>query len=472
MPSGSRVWRLCGCVAALAAALSLPQRAHAAVPADFFGVNAQGLFYTPSDGWDAQLAAMAAGGLELVRSDASWDMVEPRPPDPATGQHDYQWSQLDAEVASLSSHGLRWYPILDYSAPWAGEVSGDALSAPARTGDYVAWAQALAERYGRGGSFWAAHPELTPLPVTAYEVWNEPNAAHFWHPQADAPEAYADLYLATRAALRSVDPSARVVIGGLALANVDVSDPSEFVRRMYAHRPDLRRKVDAIAFHPYAPDVPGVEAILRKFRQKLDTVGAAGVPIEITEIGWPSPQFSDAARATNLAQLARDMPQSGCDVERFMPHTWLDRPSGEGSFGIANDDATLKPSGEAYLGAVRAMRQPGIDQADAPAAICSASAPRLQLRVLPDRSPPARLTVLARCPRGCRMEIVLMASRGSGSRELRVSRRSTRFTTRRQALRLRVSWRVRAHSRRLRVSVRAIDRAGRHTTRSRSIAVR
>jgi Cellulase (glycosyl hydrolase family 5) len=460
----------------------------AAATPDLFGVNGQNVFSGPPSQWDAELATMAASGLQVVRRDASWDSIEPQAPNPATGQHTYDWSRQDAQVAAMARHGLRWYPILDYSAPWAAQVPGDPFSPPARTSDYVAWAQALAQRYGAGGAFWQAHPELTAMPVTTYEVWNEENTKQFWHPQANAPEAYADLYLATRAALKQVDPSARVVVGGLALANTDVTDESQFVQRMYAHRPDLRGNVDAVGFHPYAPDVSGVETKLSQFRQTLDSVGAAGVPIEITEIGWPTPQYSEAVRATNLQQLALDLPRSDCDVERFIPHTWVEPTSASGSFGImAADGTTPLPSGAAYLNAVRQMRglapgaptgtlhicYPGNTSTVTPSGVTRPRGPQLQLRVIRDARHKSRVTVVARCPHGCRLQVDLVKpSRPAGKATVRLDHRSTRFTSKRQRLRLHVSRRTRTKAGRVRVTVLAIDRAGLRTSRTRTIRVR
>jgi hypothetical protein len=459
--------------------------ARAATP-DFFGVNAQNVFRAPQTQWDGELAAMAAGGLQVVRRDASWDSVEPNPPGPA-GQHTYRWSDLDAQVAAMARHRLRYYPILDYSAPWAAQVPGDPFAPPVRVSDYVAWAQALAQRYGNRGTFWQAHPELTPLPVTAYEIWNEENTKQFWHPQTNAPEAYADLYLATRAGLRQVDPTARVVIGGLALANTDVTDESQFIRRMYAHRPDLQGNVDAVGFHPYAPDVQGVEAKLRQFRQTLDSVGATGVPIEITEIGWPTPQFSEASRAANLQQLAQDLPRSDCNVERFIPHTWVEADSSNGSFGIMGDDGvTPRPSGAAYLGAARQLigLDPGAPSGKlricypdgtsaAPARSAHPHGPTLQLRVFTERRHRSRLTVVARCPRGCRLQVELLKpNRPAGAAAIRLDHRATRFTSKRQKLHLHISRRTRMKAGRMRLSVLATDRAGGRTSRTRTIRVR
>src|SRR6185437_5030947 len=186
------------------------------------------------------LTAMAGGGLSLARIDARWQNVEPTPPS-SSGQHTYNWSMYDGIVQGLAQHGLRWLPIVDYSTSWSGVTPGDTLSAvaPAHIPDFAAYAAALARRYGRGGTFWQSHPSLTAMPITSYEIWNEENSTVFWRPQAGNAEAYADLYMAARSAIRGVDPQAHVIIGGLALNNPpDVTDEIDFVRRMFAHRPD------------------------------------------------------------------------------------------------------------------------------------------------------------------------------------------------------------------------------------------
>jgi hypothetical protein len=41
---------------------------------------------------------------------------------------------------------------------------------------WTAFAQNAVKRYGYSGEFWAAHPGLPYLPVTEWEIWNEPNA--------------------------------------------------------------------------------------------------------------------------------------------------------------------------------------------------------------------------------------------------------------------------------------------------------
>jgi hypothetical protein len=313
--------------------------------------------------------------------------------------------------------------------------------------------------------------------MTRYEVWNEPNATLFWHPTDAVPERYAQLYLDTHAALHRVDPGARVIVGGLALENTRVSSQTDFIRRMYRAHPELGHSVDAVGFHPYTPTVEGVYDKLREFRSVLADVGAGDVPIEITEVGWTTVGTREQERAHDLERLASELPQSDCNVQSLLPHTWATTersPSDpEQWFGIYNHDATPKPSGAAYLSAVSRMR--GLARLPATRRVCGAGAAsssprrakvvlRVRLRRRPGRRP--RLVVLLRCPRGCRATLDLMRA-GKQPSPTPLRRRSLRFSTRRRVVRL-GSYR----RRRLVLRVRAVGRSGEVTTRRRYLRLR
>src|SRR5918995_1466367 len=462
---------------ALAFAAAPP--AHA-VPEDFFGVNGQMLPLLSPQQQQRHLAAMAAGGLQFVRHDASWVHAEPEPPDPVTGAHAYRWDELDRQVALYAANGLRWLPIIDYSTAWSGRLPGDYFSPPADPRQYAAYAAAVAQRYGRGGHFWREHPELPQLPVTKYEVWNEQNTDHFWRDQADAPEYYAELYLAARAAIKAVDPDARVVVGGLALENTGVTDPDDFITRMYRHRPELLGKVDAVGFHPYTPDVGGVYMKLREIRATLSRVGAGDVPLELTELGWTTTTASESHRADSLARLADTLPRSDCNVTSLAPHTWLTNEKNpadrEDWFGIYNLDGTPKPSGSAYLSSVRRVRSAAVGDS---VSICSsATPPARRRRASPRARRPLvvfmrvkrlgrrnrRLVAAIRCPGGCAMRVKALgvSRRAKRRRAVPLWQRSLAHSARRRLLRIRVSprWRV------VRVDARAQDRAGRVKVRT------
>src|SRR4051794_1480801 len=276
--------------------------------APFFGVNAGYAFEQAPAQHDHQLDMMARSGVMVVRRDAAWVGVEPAAPDSVTGEHHYVWKDSDATAAILAAHGLIWYPVLDYSAPWASTIPGDTMSAvrPDAIGAYAAYAAAFAGRYGPNGSFWAEHPELPKLPVAAYELGNEPNASMFWREQATAPEVYADEYAAARTAIKAVDARTPVVTAGLLEANA--MSPSTFLRRMLRRQPSLRTRIDAFGYHPYQMSYGAMRDGITSMRATMKAVGMGSTPIEITEAGMTTAWVSESVRATALGKLARTLP--------------------------------------------------------------------------------------------------------------------------------------------------------------------
>jgi hypothetical protein len=463
-------------VIVLAACWCAPPVASAAVPDGFYGIDGQSVFNAPPSTWDAQLSAMANGGLQVVRAEANWWTIEPSPPE--DGWHTWDWSEYDPMVQALAEHGLRWAPVLDAAPDWADNGPDDFSPSATHTGDYAAFAAAVARRYGRGGEFWAEHDWLTPLPVTDYEIWNEENSISFWPSQADAPERYADLFAAARQSIKAVDPQARVVIGGLGLVNPpNTSDETEFLRRMLARRPELRGAIDGVGLHPYQATVADTLRRLAGVRANIDEVLGPGVPIDITELGWTTAAMPEWQRAYDVSTLAADLPQSGCGIQRLIIYAWLtsenDPANPEDWFGIWNWDGSAKPSGQAYLNAVLAMR--GISgQAQTGAQVVCGQVPpvtvqakprgpRLQLRLATDKRH-RRLSVFARCPGGCSLKMDLLRRRRGHSRKLTpVAHRATRFSTRRWRFKMRIPRRAG----RLKLNVVASGQGGGRTTRVR-----
>jgi hypothetical protein len=338
----------------LAIAMAAPAPAAAQEPPDpQLGMNVNRVINDAFDGqrWDLHLSAVRDDGIALVRSDAFWHLVEGSPPQ--NGVHSYDWNIVDYYAATFARHGLRWQPIVDYSAQWAADDPNSDIHAPPRdNADYAAYAGAFAERYGRGGTFWAAHPELPELPVTTYEIWNEPNLKWFWLTGPD-PGRYADMYIRARAAIRAQDARARVVTGGLA-----PDGAADFVRAMYAARPELRGQVDGLGLHPYSRTAPGVFSRVRSMRATLEDLGDGGVPLHLTEFGWvTSGQGSaivapEAERAALIEQTTDTLVRSDCGVATVIPYTWTtpeqhpDDP--EDWYGIVHPDGTRTESSEAY----------------------------------------------------------------------------------------------------------------------------
>lgn len=373
--------RLRGALVCVSAALALglltaaPAGA-ANVGSGFYGVNALWLFSSPQAEWPAQLQSMVDGGLTTVRTDARWSTAEPNPP--SAGQHTYDWSFFDTIVGNLAKYGIRWMPTLDYPPPWAQEKPSDMGSEmnESNVPDFVAFTTAMAKRYGIGGQFWHDHPELPATPVREWELWNSPNVTFYWNPQDNAPERYTDLLLATRAAIKAVNPKAILIGPALDLVNPPIaSDEIDFVKRMFIHDPDIASKVDVWGLHPYQETIYWTFRRLAMWRQALDLLAGRRVPIAIDELGYTSTKVSDAMRGEELTELTQQLPRSGCDIYDFLPYTWVspeddttlvpgDTSDPERWFGIWNRDGTPKPSGQQFVDAVLQMR--GLSATPAP----------------------------------------------------------------------------------------------------------
>jgi polysaccharide biosynthesis protein PslG len=316
-----------------------------------FGVNVNRLFndraYTQQQ-IDAQLQALRGTGATIARSDALWEVTEVQPP--IGGVHRYDWAFDDTVAGSLAAHDIRWLPIIDYSAPWARSTPGKLHSPPRSASDYGAYAAAFAARYGLGGSFWSARPDLAAEPVDTYEIWNEPDNPGFWSP-TPRPTAYADLYLSARDAIDGVDPAARVIVGGL-------THPQCFLPEMVRVRPELRGEIDGVAIHPYGPSPAGVLRNIRIARLALRSIGMGATPLYLTEFGWtahPSGAPSAVRESPRPGYIFRSLAALGhldCGVAAVVLYTWVTPESNpahrEDSYGIHPPNGGTTPDTIAF----------------------------------------------------------------------------------------------------------------------------
>ncbi|HEV3128238.1 MAG TPA: hypothetical protein VGY32_04605 [Solirubrobacteraceae bacterium] len=331
-----------------------------------FGANTGLLFnsrlYPPAQ-IAAQLQALRQAGATVSRADAPWETAEPAPP--SGGTHRYSWAFDDTIAGSLAAQGLRWLPIIDYSAPWAQSVPGQDHSPPSSPADYAAYAAALAGRYGPGGSFWRGHPELPPQPVDTYEIWNEPDNTSFWKP-APNPAVYADLYQRSRDAIASLQPAAHVIVGGL-------THPTEFLPALLAAAPGLRGHVDGVAIHPYGATPAAVLGRARDARTVLRSLGLYDVPLYVTEFGWTTkpPGALDylpaRLRPAYIEQTLAALGHTNCGVSAVMLYAWVtperNPPDSQDWFGIHPPGGGSPPDTTAFVRGLSAAGSPAPPQA-------------------------------------------------------------------------------------------------------------
>jgi hypothetical protein len=270
-----------------------------------------------ADGYDV----MSAVHGSLVRINAFWYAIAPSAPVSGANPADsaYDWSAVDTAVRNAALRHVT--PILTLSgAPqWAqgpNEPDNPAFGfgvwnpSPA---DFGQFAQAAATRYN--GQFPdPLHPGQFLPRVKYFEVWNEENIPLFLA-APDLYAAYKALIGAAYPAIKSVDSSDQVVMGGLApLGYSGGPGPLKFAAEMMCLRRVGTRFVrlsgctpapfDIFAEHPYSLGVSPTETVpkqvyddvrvgdvykvrnLLNAAARLGTLGSRRPPFWVTEWGW------------------------------------------------------------------------------------------------------------------------------------------------------------------------------------------
>ncbi len=316
--------------------------------ADYFGISGG---FDPSD--TAALATVNTEGIGVLRMDAPWASAEPTAP--AAGQPaTYTWTGLDATATALAQQGIRWYPILDAPPTWDSPVPSGSVWGVPDTAGFAAYAEAFAARYGAGGSFWAANPQLPQLPVQDLEIWNEENNPTFWPGGAD-PAQFFTLYSAARQAIHAVQPNAMVVFGGLLDCGTDAIG---WVQTLVREVPGAFSQIDAVGYHPYLHAVSQIESRVAQLRALMDANGGASVPIEINEFDSNIGFESTSAWAQALSTVVVYLATSDCGISRIMPFQ-LQTATGtdsSGWFSLFSAGGVPTPIGSAYFSAIAQAR--------------------------------------------------------------------------------------------------------------------
>lgn len=267
-PLHGRAVRLCAALAAAAVStLCLPGLARAAEKA----VSTDLAWGIPSSEFAPTGQAISDVGARWVRIEFRWNEAEPS----SKGSYDPNIiARYDKAIDTARSAGANVLVFVNGSPRWASG-SRIPMMKPQNPADYGDFIRFVATRYAGK--------------VSAWEVWNEENTSRFW-PSGPSPSAYVPLLKAGYSAVKSVDPSALVVFGG-----VSQNDYS-YIEGAYAA--GAKGYFDVMAVHPYpGPNAPedvwysngriGPMAFTG-FREVRSSMLARGddKPIWLTEFGW------------------------------------------------------------------------------------------------------------------------------------------------------------------------------------------
>jgi hypothetical protein len=277
------------------AGLAIVAPGAAAIPSDFWGVSPQA---TPTV---EQFQRLRTGGVDSVRVPIPWSAVEP-----VEGVTNF--SSVDALIGGATQAGIHVLPFV-YEAPaWAvpratvpGSHGGSTApkTLPVKSGaQRSAWTrflQVVVGRYGPGGSFWAANPTLPERPVDTWQIWNEQNFKYFV--VRPNPADYGKLVNLSYSAIKSVDPGAKLILGGMFARPKEAEYKgkpaqayfaTDFLDQLYRSTPGIKKKFSGVALHPYTTAYQQLTPDIEEFRSVLTQNHDAGKSLWITEIGWSS----------------------------------------------------------------------------------------------------------------------------------------------------------------------------------------
>ena len=209
------------------------------------------------------LNKMQATSVRSVRFLFGWPAIEPR-------RGSFNWKGPDRVVGELASRGIQPVPFVFGSPPW---VSAKATTPPIDSAaDRAAWTaflKAAVDRYGPDGSFWSGEyardfgSDAAPVPITAWQIWNEPNLPHYFTARSPAM-AYAQLLRLSHDAITEEDPEAEIVLAGM--PGYGKPDTAwKFLGELYG-QPGFADSFDAVALHPYARTVAQLQLEIVKLR--------------------------------------------------------------------------------------------------------------------------------------------------------------------------------------------------------------
>jgi hypothetical protein len=259
--------------------------------------------------------------------------------------------------------------LVGYAPAWANGGHADDKYPPLDPRAYADAAVAIANRYGKRGTFWAHNRSLRPRALAAIELWNEPWNASFWKPEPNVP-AYAALVRATAPRL-AAHPEIKVLVSGdLHFSFSDGHDYANGTHRDWEHgflaallREDFAfDSIDGYAVHPYsqgygpyATTIPffadqrvAQQWLYQKVVLIRDMLDGAGrlKPLWSTELGWST--NGDVDEATQGRYVEEALKRAVDEWSGFVARSFvyvLEKPNNRsyaGGYNLLRDDLTPK----------------------------------------------------------------------------------------------------------------------------------
>jgi GH35 family endo-1,4-beta-xylanase len=289
-------------------------------------------------------------GFDWGKSYVNWATVEPNP-------GEFRWVDPDNIVKAMGDQEVQILMRVHGTPAWARPPESSFTHPPDEVARFADFMTALASRY-KGK-------------VAAYEIWNEPNLAYEWGNLTPDPAAYTEMLKAAYTAVKAVDPTALIIVGGLATTG-DGSPTAygdlKYLEAMY--EAGAKGYFDALGSHPYSFGRPPDEVdpwglSLSRVEEQyavMEANGDGATPIWITEIGWVVETDWDLGEHQKIsvteAQQAQYLVDAYNKINRDWPFVkaffifnldfstvfWYPAPEPMRWYAILNPDRTPRPA--------------------------------------------------------------------------------------------------------------------------------
>ena len=175
--------------------------------------------------------ALCQSGASWVRVYIDWTVIEPNAP--VNGVHTYNWKFYDSRLAAIATTDISVLATIANPPAWAS-ANPDGIRKindpnscsnvinDSNVQDYVAFATALVSRYSKNG-----------FNVHAWEILNEPDALPGYRcgsglvTYGNSGDQYGQLVNKVSPAIKALDPTAKVIMGGIAYDWFYSADPTQ-----------------------------------------------------------------------------------------------------------------------------------------------------------------------------------------------------------------------------------------------------
>jgi hypothetical protein len=299
-------------------------------------------------------AAIRASHPAWVRVFIGWDGIEPQ-----QGVYNTAEIQNYQRFFAALPAGTKIDVDVEGTPPWAAAGSTDIRTPPVDAADYGAFMNYLVNAFGGR--------------VNAWEIWNEEDSSAWWN---GTPAQYVELLKAAYPAVKSADPKATVIVGGL------TGNDGPYLSELYAD--GAQGSFDAVGVHTdtgcnvTAPTVfeynLGTHTVNQYFFLGFTSIHAVMVaagdgskPVYMTELGWSSTSaecqtghwagqklagVTEPTQAAYLQQAYHCLAQP--EYSYVKAAMWFELFNNGGTsapldnFGLLNQDLSPKPAFDAF----------------------------------------------------------------------------------------------------------------------------